>query len=54
MIQALLSSAKGGDVAAARELLQRLLGPPEAIDLLQRLDDMDAKLTQLAAERTRS
>src|SRR3954470_21441647 len=44
VIKAMLSTAKAGDVPAARELLQRLLGPPEAVDLLQRLDALEAKL----------
>ena len=54
VLQALLTSAKGGDVPAARELLQRLLGPPEAIDLMGRLDELEAKLAQLAADKGRS
>jgi hypothetical protein len=36
VIQALLAQAKAGDVASIRELLQRLLGLPVEIDLLER------------------
>src|SRR5687768_18560360 len=42
---ALLAAAKGGDVAAARELMQRLLGPPEAIDLTARLDALEQQIS---------
>jgi hypothetical protein len=48
VIQALLTAAKGGDVSAAKELMQRLLGPPEAIDLLERLEALEAKIEQPA------
>ena len=37
VVRALLNQAKSGDVAAAKELLQRLLGPPVELDLLERL-----------------
>ena len=33
VLAALLKQAKAGDVASVKELLQRLLGPPEAVDL---------------------
>ena len=49
VISALLSSAKGGDVSAAKELMQRLLGPPEAIDLLERLAALETKIEQAAS-----
>jgi hypothetical protein len=48
VVTALLAAAKGGDVPAAREVLQRLLGPPEAIDLMERLDALEARIMQLA------
>ena len=44
VVAALLASAKGGDVAAARELLQRLLGPPEAIDFVDRLEALEQNI----------
>lgn len=50
VVMALLGQAKGGDVAAAKELFQRLLGPPEAIDLLERLDAL-AKIEQFNENR---
>lgn len=51
VITALLTAAKGGDVPAARELLQRLLGPPESIDLMARLDELEAALAELAEKK---
>jgi len=47
VVAALLKSAKGGDVAAARELLQRLLGPPEALDFVERLEGMEQKIAAM-------
>src|SRR5688572_14061655 len=44
---ALLRSAKDGDVAAARELLQRLLGPPVELDLLERMDELERTIAEL-------
>ena len=38
VVAALLRQAKAGDVASIKELLQRLLGPPESMDLIERLD----------------
>src|SRR3712207_2376453 len=43
---ALLAQAKAGDVAAAKELLQRLLGPPVELDLLERLGSLEAQVGQ--------
>jgi len=46
VIKALVAEAKSGDLAAVRELLDRLLGKPIEIDLLDRLDELE----QLARE----
>jgi hypothetical protein len=54
VIIALLTAAKGGDVAAARELLQRLLGPPESLDLLNRLHVLEQQLAQLSTNQEQS
>jgi len=51
VIGALLKSAKEGDVAAAKELLQRLLGPPESVDLMERLDALEQTIEQLAENK---
>jgi hypothetical protein len=45
--RALLRSAKEGDVAAARELLQRLLGPPVELDLLERMHALEQTIADL-------
>jgi hypothetical protein len=44
VVAALLQQAKGGDVAATKELLQRLLGPPVELDLIERMDALEAQL----------
>ena len=43
----LLQQAKAGDVASAKELFQRLLGPPESLDLISRLDELEQLLQDL-------
>ncbi len=50
VIRALVGKAKEGNVAAARELLDRLLGKPEAIDLLDRLAQLERILSNPTAE----
>jgi len=42
VVAALLAQAKGGDVAAAKELLLRCLGRPLESDLLERLEALEA------------
>ena len=54
VVAALLRQAKAGDVPATRELLQRLLGPPESIDLLERLDALEGKIEQLNEKKSQS
>ncbi len=41
VIHALIREAKSGSIPAIKELLNRLLGPPEVIDLLARLEAME-------------
>ncbi len=48
VVTQLLNQAKAGEIAAIKELLQRLLGPAESIDLLERLELLEAKLAQIA------
>ncbi len=43
---ALVADARGGDVQAAREILRRVLGPPVAVDILERLEALEAELGQ--------
>jgi hypothetical protein len=54
VIRALLTAAKAGDVPAAKELMQRLLGPPESLDLLARLDALEAKIQHAVESGVRS
>jgi hypothetical protein len=41
---ALLAQAKAGDVAAARELFQRLLGPPVDLETLDRIAALERQV----------
>ena len=50
VMSALLARAKAGEIAAVKELLQRLLGPPVELDLLQRIEVLEGRLTELAAK----
>ncbi|MBP7936333.1 MAG: hypothetical protein KA354_16965 [Phycisphaerae bacterium] len=45
MVRKLVSAAKDGDTVAAREVLNRLLGPAIQVDILQRLEDVEARLS---------
>jgi ribosomal protein L17 len=47
VVLALVSKAKSGDVAAAKEVLQRLLGPPVELDLIDRLAALEQKINEL-------
>jgi hypothetical protein len=44
--QALVREAKAGDVTAAREVLDRLLGKPVELDLIERLDALEQSLQE--------
>ena len=50
VIQALLAQAKAGDVASIKELLQRLLGPPVELDLLERMAALEQAIQAFAAK----
>ncbi len=39
--RALVAQAKAGDVAAVRELMNRLMGPPVELDLIERLERLE-------------
>jgi hypothetical protein len=54
VVAALLRQAKTGDVPAVRELMQRLLGPPESLDLIERLDALEAKINQISDNKEQS
>jgi hypothetical protein len=44
---ALLARAKAGEVAAIKELLQRLLGPPVELDVIERIDALEHRVEGL-------
>jgi hypothetical protein len=45
VVGALVEKAKGGDVAAAKILFDRTLGPPIAADLLERIEQLEQQIT---------
>ena len=47
IVQRLIFDAKGGSIAAAREVLSRALGAPEAIDVLARMEGLEATVAKL-------
>lgn len=44
VVKALVEAAKGGDVAAARVLFERVLGKPVEADLIERLEVLEQQL----------
>ena len=53
VVEALVAEAKRGSVPAARELLQRALGAPEALDLAERLEALEALMERVQQEDAR-
>ena len=51
VITSMLSRAKAGDVPAAKVLLERVMGPPEALDSMERLDALEEKLVEFVKQR---
>jgi len=51
VIQRMVEQARAGDVPAAKLLLERTLGPPLAIDLLDRIEALEDVLGALNDER---
>ena len=50
VVAALLARAKAGEIGAVKELLQRLLGPPVELDLLQRIEDLEGRLGEVTVK----
>jgi hypothetical protein len=46
VVRSLLNQAKEGNIAAVRELLSRLLGPPVEADILARLEALEERLAE--------
>jgi hypothetical protein len=44
VIRALVKAAKSGDVAAAKVFLDRVLGTPLAVDVLERIEELEDQL----------
>ncbi len=52
VVATLVTMAKGGDLPAIRELLLRTVGKPVESDLLERIDRLEATMTDGASEWT--
>ena len=46
VVKKLVGLAKGGDVTAAKVVLERLLGPPLPVDVEDRLAELEQRLSQ--------
>lgn len=44
VIKRLVREARGGDIAAVKVLLDRLLGPPQPLDIIERLEALEARM----------
>ena len=53
VIRMMVERAKEGDIPAAKEVLQRCLGPAQAMDVLERLAAIEERLEAVAAGRVR-
>jgi hypothetical protein len=51
IVQSLVEEAKGGNVQAAREVLDRCLGKPIEADLIERLATLEQHLEQLEQQQ---
>ncbi len=47
VVNKLVEQAKAGDMAAIRELLQRLLGPPVELDFTERLEALETMIRDI-------
>ena len=54
IVSRLIAQAKDGDTAAAKEILLRCLGKPEAIDVLERVEELESIVNRLKARRRRT
>jgi len=52
VVEKLVKQAKGGNIPAAKELLDRVLGRALEVDLLDRLDAVEQVMLRLAEERS--
>ena len=51
IVAVLVAQAKNGDLAAVREVLNRVLGAPVASDILERLEGIEAQLAAKGGQR---
>lgn len=53
VIETLIREARGGNIPAIRELLERTLGKPVEYDLLERIEALEARLAELGEKGVR-
>jgi len=46
IVESLVDQAKSGNVGAAREILNRVLGPPLPYDIVERIEQLEARLAE--------
>ncbi len=51
VVKGLLAAARGGDVPAAKLVLAYTVGQPEAMDVAQRLDELESRLNLRGTSR---
>lgn len=51
IVEKLIELAKSGDLGAAREVLQRTLGPAESVDVLERLEQLEARIAAMTEKK---
>jgi hypothetical protein len=49
IVRAMVKEAKNGDIAAAREIIERLLGKPESADTMARIEELETTLRDALA-----
>jgi hypothetical protein len=54
VVAALVTQARTGDTAAVKLLLDRLLGPPVSLDILARIEALEAQTAQAERQREES
>ncbi len=52
VVAGLVKKARSGDTAAAKLLLDRVLGPPVVLDVLERLAEVESKLASYESQQT--
>ncbi|MDD3118912.1 MAG: hypothetical protein PHQ27_07025 [Victivallales bacterium] len=52
IIKTLIEKAKAGDIQAAKIILDRIFGPPQSIDIMEKLNELEEIVTELNKGKT--